>query len=42
LLGVEEIPESFDPREKWPDCPTLREIRDQVAICYVVLEFTRL
>ncbi|XP_023332294.1 cathepsin B isoform X2 [Eurytemora carolleeae] len=29
LLGVEEIPESFDPREKWPDCPTLREIRDQ-------------
>jgi len=28
LLG-EAIPESFDPREKWPDCPTIREIRDQ-------------
>merc|ERR1711936_291557 len=29
LLGVEEIPESFDPREKWPDCPSIKEIRDQ-------------
>ena len=24
-----DIPESFDPREQWPDCPTIREIRDQ-------------
>ncbi|GJQ79400.1 hypothetical protein Trydic_g16259 [Trypoxylus dichotomus] len=23
------IPESFDAREEWPDCPTIREIRDQ-------------
>ena len=30
LLGVEELPENFDPREKWPECPTIREIRDQV------------
>jgi len=29
LQGVEDIPESFDPRTKWPDCPTIREIRDQ-------------
>jgi len=29
LLGVEEIPASFDPREKWPECPTIQEIRDQ-------------
>jgi len=29
LLGVEELPENFDPREKWPECPTIREIRDQ-------------
>jgi len=29
LLGVEQIPESFDPRERWPDCPTIKEIRDQ-------------
>lgn len=24
-----EIPEEFDPREQWPECPTLKEIRDQ-------------
>lgn len=24
-----EIPEEFDSREQWPDCPTLQEIRDQ-------------
>lgn len=24
-----EIPENFDAREQWPDCPTIREIRDQ-------------
>merc|ERR1711936_1092874 len=29
LLGGEGLPESFDPREKWPECPTIREIRDQ-------------
>lgn len=23
------IPESFDPREQWPHCPTLAEVRDQ-------------
>ena len=30
LLGLENIPEDFDPREKWPECPTIQEIRDQV------------
>jgi cathepsin B len=29
LLGVEDLPESFDPREHWPNCPTIKEIRDQ-------------
>merc|ERR1712106_1125422 len=29
LLGVEDIPDTFDPREQWPDCPTIKEIRDQ-------------
>jgi len=29
LLGIESIPENFDPREKWPECPTIKEIRDQ-------------
>ncbi|RCN47342.1 hypothetical protein ANCCAN_06630 [Ancylostoma caninum] len=24
-----EIPESFDARSQWPDCPSLRNIRDQ-------------
>ena len=31
LLGgsVTELPESFDSRTNWPDCPTIQEIRDQ-------------
>merc|ERR1711892_1527899 len=29
FLGVEDIPDNFDPREQWPDCPTIKEIRDQ-------------
>jgi len=29
LLGGEAIPATFDPREKWPECPTIREVRDQ-------------
>lgn len=28
LDGV-EVPESFDARQQWPECPTIREIRDQ-------------
>lgn len=24
-----EIPESFDSREQWPNCPSLQAIRDQ-------------
>lgn len=24
-----ELPENFDAREQWPDCPTIQEIRDQ-------------
>ncbi|MFT7813027.1 hypothetical protein Z043-115019 [Arapaima gigas] len=27
--GDIKFPQSFDPREKWPNCPTLKEIRDQ-------------
>ncbi|KAK8801134.1 hypothetical protein WA158_001904 [Blastocystis sp. Blastoise] len=26
------IPESFDPREQWPECPSLKEVRDQ-SVC---------
>lgn len=28
-LSAMELPESFDPREKWPECPSLKEVRDQ-------------
>ncbi|XP_026465368.1 cathepsin B isoform X2 [Ctenocephalides felis] len=28
-LSNDDIPEQFDAREHWPECPTLREIRDQ-------------
>lgn len=32
LLGedvADDLPEQFDARTQWPDCPTIREIRDQ-------------
>ncbi|KAK3798806.1 hypothetical protein RRG08_040637 [Elysia crispata] len=28
-LSVDDLPETFDPRKKWPSCPTIKEIRDQ-------------
>ena len=27
--NVQDLPESFDSRDNWPDCPTIKEIRDQ-------------
>jgi len=27
--GDLKLPKNFDPREQWPNCPTLKEIRDQ-------------
>ena len=32
-----DIPESFDPREQWPDCPTIKEIRDQGGKLYLIM-----
>jgi cathepsin B len=32
LLGTEDIPDEFDPRQKWPNCPSISEIRDQVRL----------
>eukprot|EP00095_Tigriopus_kingsejongensis_P004826 snap_masked-scaffold1088_size63410-processed-gene-0.5 protein:Tk04826 transcript:snap_masked-scaffold1088_size63410-processed-gene-0.5-mRNA-1 annotation:"cathepsin b precursor" len=29
LLSDEAIPDEFDPRQKWPQCTTIKEIRDQ-------------
>lgn len=26
---IKSLPKTFDPREKWPNCPSLNEIRDQ-------------
>lgn len=28
-VAVMNLPKSFDSREQWPDCPTIKEIRDQ-------------
>ena len=25
-----DLPESFDPREQWPDCPSIKDVLDQV------------
>lgn len=29
IRSLGPLPEDFDSRENWPDCPTIREIRDQ-------------
>ncbi|XP_055617229.1 cathepsin B-like [Toxorhynchites rutilus septentrionalis] len=29
LEADDDLPENFDSREQWPNCPTIREIRDQ-------------
>lgn len=30
LVGLsDDLPEQFDARENWPNCPTIKEIRDQ-------------
>jgi len=28
-FDVEDLPDNFDSRDQWPNCPTLKEIRDQ-------------
>jgi len=37
----QDIPENFDSREQWPDCPTISEIRDQGSCgsCWVYIHF---
>lgn len=37
-LGATEIPTDFDSRKQWPNCPTIREIRDQGSCgsCWVI------
>ena len=39
VLNIEarDLPDNFDARENWPNCPTIKEIRDQGACgsCWV-------
>ena len=28
IIPAENLPDSFDPKEKWPKCESLKEIRD--------------
>jgi len=28
-IGSDPLPNSFDARTQWPDCPTIKEVRDQ-------------
>lgn len=27
--GIKDLPDNFDARDKWTNCPTLKEVRDQ-------------
>ena len=32
ITPLKDLPESFDAAEQWPECPSLKEIRDQ-SVC---------
>ena len=38
---AQDIPDNFDAREQWPNCPTIGEIRDQASCgsCWVSIMF---
>ena len=29
IVPLKDLPTEFDARDQWPDCPTIKEIRDQ-------------
>ncbi|CAC5377636.1 CTSB [Mytilus coruscus] len=29
IVGAQELPDTFDARTQWPNCPTIKEVRDQ-------------
>ena len=37
LITLKDLPDEFDARTKWPNCPTISDIRDQAACgsCWV-------
>lgn len=37
MTPMEDLPDNFDAREQWPDCPSIKEIRDQASCgsCWV-------
>lgn len=41
-LSAIRLPENFDARQQWPDCPTISEIRDQGSCgsCWVWIRFS--
>lgn len=40
-VGTVDVPVKFDARSQWPNCPTIREIRDQGSCgsCWVSFRF---
>lgn len=39
VVDRRSLPDSFDAREQWPNCPTIKEVRDQGSCgsCWVSL-----
>ena len=29
IIPLKSIPDTFDAREQWPNCPSIKEVRDQ-------------
>ena len=41
ITPLKDIPDSFDARIHWPDCPTIKEVRDQGSCgsCWVCCNY---
>ena len=39
-VQVRDLPAAFDAREQWPNCPTIKEVRDQGSCgsCWVSVQ----